>query len=128
MDTNEHEISVSLLCAEMVAVATPWSGRAHSPLCAVFRVSQWRARSDAPYRRHPALHNSFAFIRGQIFSLFVSISVHSWLLSLFRFSFCCDADFGDSRPLERVHQSNEFLHGQIAIGSNHDCKIRIRRL
>ncbi len=44
----------------------------------------------------------------------------------FRFCFGGDTDLGDSRALQCVHHSDQFLHRQIAIGSNHNGDIRIR--
>ena len=45
---------------------------------------------------------------------------------LIRFCFGGDTDLGDSRALQCVHHSDQFLHRQIAIGSNHNGYIRIR--
>jgi len=44
---------------------------------------------------------------------------------LFRFGFCGDADLRNLRASQCVHQGNQFLHGQFAIGPNHDRHIRI---
>src|SRR5207248_7531514 len=39
-------------------------------------------------------------------------------ISLVRFCFGRDSDFGDARPLQGIHHRDKFLHGQFAIGPN----------
>jgi hypothetical protein len=97
------------LFANAFVVETPGAiGRA--VLCTPEHHVARRARSGAPY--HPYLRRKglklscpLVFIRGCL---------------------CGDTDFRDSRALQCVHHSDQFLHRQIAIGANYNGDIRIR--
>src|ERR1051325_9127404 len=49
-------------------------------------------------------------------------------LMFIRNRFGGDADLHDSSALQRIHYSNQFLHGQISIGSNHNGDLPVQKL